>query len=304
MELRHLRYFQALADELNFSRAADRVHIVQSALSKQIAGLEQELGVSLFRRTSRGVELTDAGRALKERIDGILPSLDAALDTTRLTASGELGRLQVGFIAAAMWGVLPAILLEHRRRHPKVVFGLHELPMAGEHLDPLLDGSLDVAFVRPIARFRTLAFETLAREQLVAVLPASHALARHDVVELAELADERFVLMPRTSYPEAHDLYEQACRDVGFTPTIMDQGDSPNALYMVAIGFGVALAPASIEAAGFPGVAVRPLARPTPDIELAITYRKQNRSEAVIALVETARDVAGTATGPLLAGSP
>ena len=110
VELRQLRYFQALAEELNFSRAADRVHIVQSALSKQIAALEQELGLTLFQRTSRGVELTQAGRAFKQRVDGILPALDSALEIARLTASGELGRLEIGYIAAAMWSVLPVIL--------------------------------------------------------------------------------------------------------------------------------------------------------------------------------------------------
>ena len=291
MELRHLRYFQALAEELNFSRAADRVHIVQSALSKQIAALEHELGLTLFQRTSRGVELTQAGRALNERLDSILPTLDSALDITRLTASGELGRLEIGFIAAAMWSVLPAILQEHRRRHPNVVFGVHELPMAGEHLDALLDGSLDAAIVRPIARFRTVAFEPLLREQLVAVLPDGHRLSTKDEIDLSELAGERFVLMPRTAYPEAHDLYQEACLRAGFTPTILDQGDSPNALHMVAIGFGVALAPASVIASGLPGITIRPFRHRTPEIELAIAFRKNNHSEPLTALLQTARDL-------------
>ena len=287
--MRHLRYFQALAEELNFSRAADRVHIVQSALSRQIAALERELGVELFERTSRGVELTRAGRELKERVDRILPTLDEALDVTRLTASGELGRIEIGFIAAAMWSVLPQILNEHRRRHPRVHFRLHELPIVGEHLESLLDGTLDVALVRPIARFRTLSFETLVREPFVAVLPDDHPQAAAAAVDLADLADEPFVLMSRTAYPEAHDLFQQSCLEAGFAPRILDQGDTPNALYMVALGFGVALAPASARSCGVPGLSFRPLTRATPEVELAIAYRRDNRSSLVAAFVETAR---------------
>ena len=292
MELRHLRYFQALAEELNFSRAADRVHVVQSALSKQIATLEQELGVRLFHRTSRGVELTQAGKELQERINRILPTLNEALDITRLTASGDLGRLEIGYIAAAMWTVLPPLLKAHRRRHPKILFRLHELPMAGERLDPLLDGSLDAAIVRPIARFRTLTFQPLVREQFVAVLPADHPLTAQDAIDLTALADERFVLMSQTAYPEAHELFQQACLDAGFTPKISDQGDSPNALYMVACGFGVALAPASIKASGLPGLAYRPLTQPTPELELALAYRTTNRSTTLAAFLQTAGEIA------------
>jgi DNA-binding transcriptional LysR family regulator len=304
VELRHLRYFQALAEELNFSRAADRVHIVQSALSRQIAALEQELNVKLFERTSRGVELTPAGRALKDRIDAILPSLDEALEITRLTASGDLGRLEIGFIAAAMWSVLPPLLREHRRRHPSIAFGLHELPIGGEHLAPLIDGTLDAAIVRPTGLFRTLAFKPLHREQFVAVLPAAHSLAAHDAIDLAQLAHERFILMSRTAYPEAHDLYQQACLAAGFTPEIVDQGDSPNALYMVAVGFGVALAPASIQASGLPGLAFRRFSHPTPELELAIAYRKSRRSDALAELLETAAVIAEGGAGGVAGDTP
>jgi DNA-binding transcriptional LysR family regulator len=272
VELRHLRYFEALADELHFGRAAERVHVVQSALSKQIAALEQELGVTLFDRTTRGVELTPAGNVLRERVAKILPDIDDALDVVRMTGSGETGRLEVGYIAAAMWSVLPRILSEHRRRHPKVLFRLRELPMAGEHLELLLDGSLDAAFIRPIARFRALTFQILLQEQFVAALPEGHPQAANERIDLADLADERFILMSKTRYPQAYDMFHQACRESGFTPTILDEGDSPNALYMVAAGFGVAVAPASAGRSGLPGVVFREFSHPTPQFELAIAY--------------------------------
>ena len=294
MELRHLRYFTALADELNFSRAAERMHVVQSALSRQVAALEQELGVRLFDRTTRGVQLTDAGKALKERVDRILPSLDDALDFTRLTATGELGRLEIGYIAAAMWSVLPRILIEHRKRYPQVSFRIHELVMGGEQLEPLLDGSLDVAFVRPIAVFRTVTFLPLFREPLVAVLPERHPLASRETIDLSELADERFVLMSRRAYPDSHDLYEEACRDAGFIPAIVDEGDSPNAIYMVASGFGVALAPASARHSRLPGVVFVPLTTTTPELELAAAYRTGDGSNTLASLLDTIGDVIGT----------
>lgn len=296
VELRHLRYFEALADELHFGRAAERVHVVQSALSKQIAALEQELGVTLFDRTTRGVELTPAGVALREKVATILPDIDDALDVVRLTGSGGTGRLDLGYIAAAMWSVLPPILKEHRRRHPNVLFRLRELPMAGEHLEPLLDGSLDVAFIRPIARFRALSFQTLLREPFVAILPEDHPKATDERLDLAELAGERFVLMSRTRYPDAYDLFQQACRDRGFTPTILDEGDSPNALYMVAAGFGVAVAPASAQRSGLPGVVFKRFSHPTPELELAVAYRKDRRSKVLTAFLDTVGD-AGTQTG-------
>jgi DNA-binding transcriptional LysR family regulator len=191
-----------------------------------------------------------------------------------------------------MWSVLPRILKEHRRRHPHVLFGLHELAMAGEQLEPLLDGSLDAVFVRPLARFRTVAFLPLFREQFVAALPLDHRLAASERIDLAELADERFVLMSRTAYPDAHDLFSQACISAGFSPTILDEGDSPNAMYLVAAGLGVALAPASAMRSGLPGIAFRPFTHPTPEVELAVAYRKRNPSKTLAALLETAADVA------------
>ena len=171
----------------------------------------------------------------------------------------------------------------------------------GERLEALLDGSLTVAFIRPVARFRALAFETILREQLVAVLPHDHRLAAAEKVDLAELADERFVLMSKSRYPGAYDVFEQACHSAGFNPLILDEGDSPNAMYIVAAGLGVALAPASAQGSGLPGVVFKPFAHPTPEVELAVAYRKDNRSKSLIAFLETIH-ILGTA--PVTAATP
>jgi LysR family transcriptional regulator, benzoate and cis,cis-muconate-responsive activator of ben and cat genes len=287
VELRHLKYFHALAEELHFGRAAERVHIVQPALSRQIAALEQELGLMLFDRTTRGVELTPAGKALHEKVTAILPAIDDAIDVARMTATGDTGRLEIGYIAAAMWSVLPPILQEHRRRFPNVLFRVSELPMAGEHLAPLLDGSLDVAFIRPVAPLRALVFREVIREELVAVLPENHRYAASEAVDLADLADERFMLGSRTLYPGANDQFVQACTAAGFTPLTMDEGDSPNALYLVAAGSAFALAPASTQHSGLPGVVFKPFTHPTPEVVLAVAYRRDDQSQSLAAFLET-----------------
>ena len=291
MELRHLRYFHALAEELHFGRAAERVHVVQPYFSRQIAALEKELGAKLFARTTRGVTLTPAGEALRERASEILSAVDDAVEVTRITAAGGAGRLEIGYIAAAMWSVLPPILKEHRRRFPDVLFRLHELSVAGEELGTLLEGSLDVAFIRPVAKFRALNFRTVAREPFVAALPADHPKATDAVVDLADLAEDRFILMSRKHNPDAYELFEGACRTAGFRPAILDEGDTPNVLYLVGIGLGVALAPATVANCVIPGVVFRPLAGPIPEVEVVVAWRKSDLSAGLKAFLDTVDEV-------------
>lgn len=293
MEFRHLRYFEALADELHFGRAAERVRVGQPYFSRQIAALEKELDAQLFARTTRGVTLTPAGEALRERAEEILSALEEAAEVTRMAAAGGVGRLELGYIAAAMWTVLPPILEEHRRRVPDMHFRFHELPVAGEELGSLLDGSLDVAFIRPVAKFRALVFRTVLREPFVAVLPEHHTHAADAEVDLADLAEERFILPSRTQNPDAYDLFEEACRSAGFSPIVLDEGDTPNMLYLVGVGFGVALAPASARGLAIPGVVFRPLTDPLPEIELVVAHRKSDRSSALKAFLEVVEAVTG-----------
>ena len=293
MEIRHLRYFQTLAEELHFGRAAERVDVVQPYFSRQIAALEKELEAQLFARTTRGVTLTPAGDALRQRVAVILPAIDEAAEAARMTAAGGVGLLEVGFIAAAMWSVLPPILDEHRRLFPEMHFRFHELPVAGEELSSLLDGSLDVAFIRPVAKFRALVFSSVLREPLAVVLPENHPRARDSEVKLADLAEERFILTSRTQNPDAYDLFAEACRGAGFSPIVLDEGDTPNVLYLVGVGFGVALAPASAARCNIPGVVVRPLSSPTPEIELVVAHRKSDRSAALKGFLDVVEAVTG-----------
>jgi DNA-binding transcriptional LysR family regulator len=290
VELRHLRYFLALAEELHFGRAAQRLHIVQPALSKQVIALERELGVELLDRT-HGVKLTTAGEVFAEEARTIIERADRAVQATQGTARGELGRLSIGFVAPAMWSVLPAILREHRRSFPNLTYRLHELG-SPEQMEQLRGGSLDVGFVRPLVADDVLVFEPVWRERFVIALPDDHRLAAREAVDLAELKDERFVVLPRGNAPVLSDVSLSICLSYGFSPRIVEEGNSPAALVMVSMGHCVALIPESIQDAPFKGIAYRPLIRPTPQVDLAVAYRRDNRSSTLRAFLETAHRAA------------
>jgi DNA-binding transcriptional LysR family regulator len=297
MELRHFRYFVAVAEELHFGRAAERLHIVQPALSRQIIALERELGVELFDRT-RGVTLTPAGEAFLAEARNVLRHADQATEIARATASGSVGSLEIGCIASAMWHVLPAALAEHRNRHPDLRFHLHH-ETSPVQLERLKKGELHIGFVRPLARDEDLVFETIMREQFVVGLPESHPLAAQEVIDLADLRDETFITLPRANAPMLHDQHIATCLSYGFTPKITDESNSPTALSMVASGMAVTLITESFLRVHWAGIAVRPLNKPTPEVEMAVAYRADNRSPALMAFLETTREVARTLPSPL-----
>ena len=292
VELRQLRYFVALAEELHFGRAAQRLHIVQSALSKQIGALERELGATLFDR-AQGVRLTPAGETLYVDAVAVLAGADDAVRNVRAAAQGEHGSLRVGYIGSAMWSVLPAILKEHRLRHPDLRFHLRQLP-SPDQVEALRDGSLDVGFLRPPVDDARLAAEPLWRERLVVALPADHPLAAREAIDLADLRDEPFIVLPRQRAPSLHDLYLSVCVSYGFRPRTLEEADSLDALHFVGIGLAVALLPEAVRGANRADVVFRPLDRPTPEVDLLLGYRRDGRSPALRAFVETARAVAPT----------
>jgi DNA-binding transcriptional LysR family regulator len=295
VELRHLRYFVALADELHFGRAAQRLHIVQPALSKQIAALERELGVRLFDRTNRAVTITAAGSVFYDEVRTILHRIEKAADAARQTADGELGGLEIGFSEAAMWSILPATLVEHRRRFPQVRFHMWQGSSAHQ-VERLLDGSLDIAFVRMPLHESSLIFEPVRREPFVVTLPEDHRLAGAASVDLAELADEPFVLVARRAEPGYFDQTIALCRSYGFSPRIVEEGNAPNAICaMVASGLGITLSPQSIANVPWRGIRFVPLAAApataAPQVELAYARRRETPSPALAAFLATVADV-------------
>jgi DNA-binding transcriptional LysR family regulator len=196
-----------------------------------------------------------------------------------------------------MWSVLPAILAEHRARFPDVAFHLHELRAAGEDPGGLLNGSLDIAFVRPVASFHAVDFRTVWRERFVVIMPENHPLADRPQVDLAELAGERFIQISRRLNPHGSDVFDEACRAAGFSPNIFDESDSPTGLRLVGLGFGVSVVPAALQQCAFPGAIFKPLTGPVLEQDLVAAFRKSDRSRTLKDFLQTIEDVTAEPSG-------
>jgi DNA-binding transcriptional LysR family regulator len=259
MELRHLRYFTAVAEELHFGRAATRLRVAQPALSQQIKQLEQELGVLLLARTKRRVALTEPGRLFLVEARRTLAQAAAAMDVARRAAAGGAGRLRVGYVDVALWGVLPAVLRTYRERHPRVALTLHErLPT--QQLAALGAGDLDVGIGPPPPTSGPLLSQAVSDDAVLVALPASHALAAESTVSLAELAAERWVVTPTGVRSRLRDLVMLACAGAGFAPVVAQEARQLDALVaLVSAGLGVTLVPSAAERVPRVGVAYRPL---------------------------------------------
>jgi DNA-binding transcriptional LysR family regulator len=293
MELRHLRYFLAVAEELHFSRAAARLRIAQPPLSQQIRQLERELGVALFHRTNRRVEITPAGRAFLDEVRGVLAQTEHAVSTAQRAGRGEIGQLAVGFVPSADLDILPRVLRVWRGRFPAVEIRLHALSPSAQ-TEALRDGRIEVGFVRLPVEDGGLTVETIQREPLLAVLPAGHRLARCPSVRLAALRGDPLIMFPRETAPGYYDLLLGACGRAGYTPHVLHEpGSIQTNLGLVSAGIGVTLMPASIRNLGRVGVVYRPLAPPVPHVEMAIAYRHGARSPVLAAFLPVVRGVTG-----------
>ena len=299
MELRHLRYFVAVAEEGHITRAAARLGIQQPPLSQQIRALEAELQVQLFRRKPRGVELTQAGEALFTEARAILQQIEHAITAVRRTARGEAGRIGLGFTSSASFHpFVPQAIREYRETHPLVRLTLEESG-TGELVAALIDERLDAAFVRsPIGASgggpaAGIAIHSVLDEAMVAALPAGHALAAGSAARplaLAELAAETFILYRRPLGPGLYDAIIAACQRAGYSPNIGQEAPRMLAtLSLVAAGLGVSLVPQSMRRLRVHGVAYRPLDSAAGLVApLNLAYRRGESSEAArrfIALV-------------------
>ena len=250
IELRHLRYFVAVAEELHFGRAAQRLHLSQPPLSQQIRRLEELLGYPLFVRTTRAVRLTSAGLVFLERARRTLRKMEEDLETTRSVGRGEEGSLSVGFIGSGMLTGLPAMLGYYRAHFPKVGLQLYEFHTSGA-IRGLQDGSLDVAFLRDGGPAEGLMVETLFSEPFRAILPASHALARRSTrraIDAAELRDEPFVFFPLSAGRLAYETPISICEAAGFRPRVVQEAPQwLTIVRLVGAGLGVSIAPRCVE---------------------------------------------------------
>lgn len=295
MDLRHLRYFVAVAEEGHVTRAAQRLGIQQPPLSQQIRALETELDVMLFRRKPRGVELTDAGDSLLVDARRILADVENALAKVQRTARGEQGRIVAGFTSSAPFHpFVPAVLRTFRESYPRVSVVLEENGTA-ELVSALTAERLDAAFIRsPVATGAGIAVYELLQERMLAALPGDHNLAADaagEPIALAALADEPFILYRRASGPGLYDSIVGACHKAGFMPRIEQEAPRIVAtLNLVASGFGVTIVPESLCTMHLEGVAYRPIG-PTDQLfaPISLACRSTDHSAAARRFVDVVR---------------
>ncbi|HLO88175.1 MAG TPA: LysR family transcriptional regulator [Nostocaceae cyanobacterium] len=292
MELRHLRYFVTLAEELHFGRAAERLHIAQPPLSQQIRQLEAELGFQLFHRTKRTVELTAAGEVFLAESQQILMQLDQAIQKGRQISRGEIGQLVIGFVGSAAYNVLPEILRSFRTVVPGVTVKLHELT-TDQQLQWLQEGRLDVGFVRPPVTEDTFSWEIIFEEPLMVALPVSHRLAERSHISLRELTGEPFILFPRSQAPGLYDQIISLCQQAEFSPKVTQEAIQMQTIVsLVAAEIGVTIVPASLQNLQRTGVvykAVEESAACTACSAIAILWRKGNISPAIQKFLQIAK---------------
>lgn len=294
MELRHLRYFVCVAEEQNIGRAALRLHISQPPLTRQIQQLEEQVGALLFKRTSRGVELTDAGRVLYEEARNILGQAERAAERTHKAALGRLGRIDVAIFGSGIFGVIPQLLRRFREAYPEVNIVLHSLDKEGQ-IDALRHHRITVAFNRLMRPVDGLSCETILTEPIYVAVPEGARLAARTAIAIEELRDQPLVLFPTGSRPSFIDRVHEMCRTAGFAPLVAQEvGDVVHAVALVATGFGACLVSRSATFMCIPGVTFRPLHHPTlSQVDLCCIYRSDDASELLRAFLGSVRQAIG-----------
>ncbi|GGO34549.1 LysR family transcriptional regulator [Deinococcus humi] len=297
MELRHLRHFVALAEEEHFGRAAERVFVVQQALSNSVRNLEEEVGVPLVLRTTRRVQLTPAGQEFLVGARETLALASQTVERARRAARGEVGRLTVGFVSGLAFGGLPEIVRRFRELYPNVSVDLRELT-AQEQEAGLRGGVLDVGLMLLPVRAPNLDSRPLWRQPLVAALPAGHPLARKRRLKISDLAPEPFVFFPRQLRATYFDQVMRWCATADFTPNVVQEANEiPTLLSLVAAGVGVFLPIEFFNRLALPGVVYRPVEdAPLVDI-VAVWRRDEGRNPVVRAFLGVAEEMLGAGKG-------
>lgn len=289
MDLRHLRYFIAVAEELNIGRAAARLHISQPPLTRQIQQLEEELGARLFNRTPRGVELTEAGQLFLEEARNIRSVVEQATERTQRAGQGKLGRLDVAIFGSAILDAIPKVLLAFRSNYPEVKVVLHTMTKA-EQIEALRQRRISVGFNRMLAPQDDIDVQPVMVERLLLAVPTSNPLAQRESIPFRELEGQPMVLFPTGARPNFMDKVIGLCTDSGFDPHISQEvGDAVTGVALVAAGFGVCLVPESATTLKLPGVVYRPLTD-TPagsSVDLCCIYRRDDTSPIVAAFRQT-----------------
>jgi DNA-binding transcriptional LysR family regulator len=307
MELRQLTYFVAVAEELNFSRAAGRMYLSQPALSQQVHKLEQELGVQLFDRSRNRIELTEAGATLLDGARRILVQVEKTTRSTREVGGAERSHLAVGFPEYANHTLVADILQAYQQRYPYVDFEEHEIFTLQETLqqvEKLRRGSLQAGFLLAPVQDDELSSETILDIELVAAIPDTHPLAANDEIMMKDLADERIILFSRRFHPYCYDYVVGCCKKAGFEPEVVQRNEpqlysGATTYRMVASGVGVGIvARPLVSPSRLPGVVFRPLREPSPVLELAVTWKADDPSPNLQAFLEIVREFAAPVEVP------
>lgn len=290
MDLREMRYFLAVAEERHFGRAAERLHIAQPPLSRQIKALEDRLDAQLFIRTPKGVELTAAGQTLLDEVPNLLALAQRALERTQLAAQGNIGRLDVGLFGSGVLDVIPRMLARFHAERPEVRIVLHNLTKA-EQLQALRERRLSIGFNRLVPQDPELVIENVLRERLFVAAHESHPLAARKRVPIGALSDLPLILYPNVPMHGLAQEVLNAMRREGARPCVEQEvEDVLTAIALVAGGFGVAVTTQSATSLRLPGVVFRPLDSKTlRDLELSCLYRRGDPSPVLQAFLDVVR---------------
>jgi len=287
MELRQVRAFVTTADEGHVGRAADRLHVTQPTLSRQIAALERSLGVPLFDRTRRQLALTPAGEVFLIGARDLVRRADQLAAGARRAHRGELGVLRVGFVQSATFDALPRLLGAFRAAWPSVRVEVEAMTTLRQ-IDALVDDRIDIGLLRPPVHVPDLRLHTLSHGALYAALPGGHPLAARPEVSLSDLADESFVLYKRESGPAVHDTIVGFCMAAGFRPKIVQEAfDVQTIVALVAANLGVSLLIAPTPHTDEAVVVYRPLVEDLPTWEMALAWSRHNHAPVLARFLDT-----------------
>lgn len=294
MEFRQLKYFIAVAEELNIGRAATRLHISQPPLTRQIQQLEEEFGAQLFLRTPRGVELTQAGEMFLRDARNIRDLMEQAVERVREAGQGKRGKMDIGIFGSGILDVIPKVLHAFRARHPDVQIALHQMSKK-EQIEALRQHRIIAGFNRMLQPLPDLSSELVMVESIMVAVNENHPLAARPAILLKELAGQPLILFPSGARPSFIDKVWDLCAAEGFQPTVSQEvGDAPTSVALVAAGFGLSLVPEAASSLSVPGVVYRRLANaPDAVVDLSCIYRNDETSPLLQAFLQTIREFRG-----------
>jgi DNA-binding transcriptional LysR family regulator len=291
MELRHLRYFVAVAEELHFTRAADRLNMAQPPLSQQIRQLENELGVELFHRTKRQVELTAAGKNFLKNVYKILIDLEKTCDSAQRAQKGEIGKIIVGFTGTATYDILPNLLQTYRAQFPLVDLAVLQLSTT-DQIQSLLNSEINIGILCAPIENSELNFEVIHQEPFIIAMPKNHPLAsKSDPIEVQAFSKELFIMIPRKAGQIYYDTIINICHNAGFSPNITQEvHELHTSISLVAAGMGVAIVPDSIQNLRIKGIIYRQLKNSVSTLKTALAWRNDETSPLVHTFITIAKE--------------